>query len=91
MLMWFSPQWQNVQITQEVLNRPYSTAHFIHTWADLAGLSFTEFNPQKSLVNPAFNPLPLLVGQPQKPKELKVICQQETHESSISLASEGCN
>ncbi len=91
MLMWFSPEWQNVKITQDVLNRPYSTAHFIHTWADLAGLSFAEFDAEKSLVSSAFKPLPMLVGQPQKPKELKVICQQQTYENSISLASKGCN
>jgi len=91
MLMWFSPEWRTDRIAQEILDRPYSMAHFIHTWADLAGLSFTEFEPQKSLVNPAFEPLPLLIGQPQKPKELKVICQQKNYEGSISLASKGCN
>ena len=83
-------------MSREVLDRPYSTARFIHTWADLAGFNFTGFEPQKSLVNAAFKPLPLLIGNPQKPKLLKLVCQQKTSNGStgndnISLATEGCH
>lgn len=75
MLLWMTPEWLKVQpeITSEVLERPYSTSHFIHTWADLAGLSFDGFEPHKSLVNPAFKALPLLVGNPNNPKSLTAL------------------
>nr|MBP8238173.1 hypothetical protein [Pseudomonas sp.] len=52
------------------LSRPYSTSHFIHTWADLAGLSFDRYEAHKSLVSNEFRPLPLLIGNPEKPKSL---------------------
>jgi heptose-I-phosphate ethanolaminephosphotransferase len=48
-------------------------SHFIHTWADLAGLNFDDFEPQKSLINPEFEALPLLVGNPDYPKSLKIL------------------
>ncbi len=75
MLVWMTPEWreQHVLINQDTLERPYSISHFIHTWADLVGLSFTGFEPQKSLVNVEFKPLPLLVGDPSNIKSLKVL------------------
>lgn len=73
MLLWMTPEWreQHVLINQDTLERPYSISHFIHTWADLAGLSFTGYEPQKSLVNAEFKPLPLLVGDIKSLKVLK--------------------
>lgn len=50
---------------EKALDRPYSTAHFIHTWADLAGLNFDDFEPAKSIVNDAFLSQPLMVGDPK--------------------------
>ena len=46
------------------LQRPYSSSQLIHTWADLAGLSFDEWDRSKSLVNDSFKPRPLLIGDP---------------------------
>lgn len=40
------------------------------TWADLAGLSFDGFVPDKSVVDPKFVERPLLVGDPGNPKAL---------------------
>lgn len=71
-LLWQSPSWQAAyprELTSQ-LDRPYSTSHFIHTWADLAGLSFDGFEPGKSLVSPQFTQLPLLVGDPYAKKPL---------------------
>ncbi|WP_047553147.1 phosphoethanolamine transferase CptA [Methylotenera sp. G11] len=74
-LLWMTPDWRAKmpEISNDVLERPYSTSHFIHTWADLAGLQFTDYEPHKSLINPRFEALPLLVGNPNDPKSLKVL------------------
>jgi len=74
-LLWMTPDWKAKlpEITDDVRERPYSTSHFIHTWADLAGLTFDDFEPHKSLINPDFKALPLLVGNPDIPKSLKIL------------------
>ncbi len=67
MLMWLSPAWQ-ASIDHDfraLTQRPYSLAHFIHTWSDLVGLRHDEFVPEKSLINAAFAPHPLWVGNPK--------------------------
>ncbi len=71
-ILWNSPKWQAQQARDfsGTLSRPYSTSHFIHTWADLAGLSFDRYEAHKSLVSNEFRPLPLLIGNPEKPKSL---------------------
>ncbi|MBB3103180.1 heptose-I-phosphate ethanolaminephosphotransferase [Azomonas macrocytogenes] len=71
-IVWSSPRWQAQQAWDfsASLHRPYSSSHFIHTWADLAGLRFDEFDPSKSLVNAEFKARPLLIGNPQHPKSL---------------------
>jgi len=71
-ILWSSPQWQG-QTPRDftaALSRPYSSAHFIHTWADLAGLRFAEYEAHKSLVSHDFRPMPLLIGNPAEPKSL---------------------
>jgi len=74
-LLWMTPDWRAKmpEISNDVLERPYSMSHFIHTWADLAGLQFTDYEPHKSLINPEFEVLPLLVGNPDDPKSLRVL------------------
>jgi len=74
-LLWMTPDWRAKmpEISNDVLERPYSMSHFIHTWADLAGLQFTDYEPHKSLINPGFEALPLLVGNPDDPKSLRVL------------------
>jgi heptose-I-phosphate ethanolaminephosphotransferase len=71
-IVWNSPQWQAQQPRDftATLSRPYSSAHFIHTWADLAGLRFDEYDAHKSLVSSDFQPMPLLIGNPAQPKSL---------------------
>jgi heptose-I-phosphate ethanolaminephosphotransferase len=74
-LLWMTPDWRAKmpEINNDVLERPYSMSHFIHTWADLAGLRFDDYEPHKSLIGPEFKALPLLVGNPDDPKSLKVL------------------
>ncbi len=72
-IVWSSPSWKaahDMDFTT-MLDRPYSNAHFIHTWADLAGLRFDDFEPGYSLVNPAFKEHPLLIGDPSDPGNLR--------------------
>jgi len=72
-LVWMSDGWRSerpLNYSRETLDRHYSTSHFIHTWAELAGLTFDDFEASKSLVNKAFKERPLLVGNPYKPKSM---------------------
>lgn len=71
-MLWNSPKWQAAQSRSFTaqLARPYSSSNLIHTWADLAGLRFDEFDASKSLVSNEFKVRPLLIGNPQEPKSL---------------------
>lgn len=66
LFLWHSDQWKaaDPRRLDEHGNRPYQLSHFIHTWADLAGLRFEGFDPTKSIRNKAFKERPLLVGNP---------------------------
>lgn len=70
--IWSSDAWKsrNPANFDAFLDRPYQTSHFIHTWADLAGLSFDEQDASKSIVSKAFKERPLLVGNPAHPQTL---------------------
>lgn len=65
-MAWASPKWRQTHDWSFAsdLNRPYSSSQLIHTWADLAGLSFDEWDPSRSLVNASFKARPLLIGDP---------------------------
>ncbi|MET1081149.1 MAG: phosphoethanolamine transferase CptA [Pseudomonas sp.] len=67
-LLWTSPGWGAPP--PGVTARPYSSADLIHTWADLAGLRFKEWEPSKSLVNAEFQARPRLIGDPHQPAAL---------------------
>lgn len=72
-IIWASEQWKagHDMRFDDMLERPYSNAHFIHTWADLAGLSFDGFEPSLSLVNLQFKEHPLLIGDPYQPDTIR--------------------
>ena len=71
-MLWTSEQWraQNPTDFSVALSRPYSSSNLIHTWSDLTGLHYTEFDSSKSLVSTAFKERPLLIGNPYQPKSL---------------------
>ena len=71
-IVWNSPKWQAgaPRDVSQALKRPYSSSHFIHTWADMAGLRADEFEPSKSLISDTFKPHALLIGNPAQPKSL---------------------
>ncbi|QXI26790.1 phosphoethanolamine transferase CptA [Pseudomonas vanderleydeniana] len=65
-IAWASPKWRETHDWSFAsdLNRPYSSSNLIHTWTDLAGLSFDEQDLSKSVVNAQFKVRPLLIGDP---------------------------
>lgn len=74
-MAWASPKWRESHdwdFTGD-LARPYSSSHLIHTWADLAGLSFDELDHSKSLVHADFKERPLLIGNPYERKQRALI------------------
>ena len=87
LLLWTSEQWraEHPRNFAQAEERPYSMSHFIHTWADLAGLRFDGFDASKSLVNDAFKERPLLVGNPYAKKKL-LDMRTLMHKSQDNLA-----
>lgn len=77
-LLWQSPAWKSAHPRdwQAMLNRPYSTADFIYTWSDLAGLHYDGFDAQKSLVNDAYQAKPLVIGNPYDKKSLSTLAPE---------------
>jgi heptose-I-phosphate ethanolaminephosphotransferase len=71
-IAWASPKWRasHAWNLADALHRPYSSASLIHTWADLAGLTFDEHDVSKSLVSPHFVPRTRWIGDPYKTKGL---------------------
>lgn len=72
-ILWVSPQWrQNHQIDyQKYVNRKYCTVDLIHTWSDMAGLSYDLYDPTKSIINPLFKEKPRLIGDPLEKNQLR--------------------
>ncbi|MGA3801384.1 phosphoethanolamine transferase CptA [Pseudomonas fluorescens] len=74
-MAWASPKWRAAHDWNLAgdLSRPYSSSHLIHTWADLAGLSFDELDRSKSLVSDSFKARPLMIGNPYERKQRALI------------------
>lgn len=74
-MAWASPKWRDTHDWNFAadLSRPYSSSQLIHTWADLAGLSFDELDHSKSLVSDSFKPRPLLIGNPYERQQRPLI------------------
>ncbi|KTC43508.1 MAG: phosphoethanolamine transferase CptA [Pseudomonas sp.] len=65
-MAWASPKWRATHDWNFAsdLSRPYMSSQLVHTWADLAGLSFDQLDPSRSLVSDSFKPRPLMIGDP---------------------------
>ena len=74
-MAWASPKWRAAHDWNLAgdLSRPYSSSYLIHTWADLAGLSFDELDRSKSLVSDSFKARPLMIGNPYERKQRALI------------------
>ncbi|MFT3929605.1 MAG: phosphoethanolamine transferase CptA [Spongiibacteraceae bacterium] len=79
MIVWSSSNWQDADEQaahmRANLHRPYSNAHFIHSWADMANISFDELDRTKSFASPLLKDYPLIVGDPFEPKTLRPLPQ----------------
>lgn len=72
-IIWTSPSWQAAHprdLTQDI-NRRYSSSHLIHTWSDLAGLSYQGYDATRSITNPNFVEITRWIGNPYKKNGLK--------------------
>ncbi|MDN3224426.1 phosphoethanolamine transferase CptA [Pseudomonas nunensis] len=74
-MAWASPKWRDTHDWNFAadLSRPYSSSQLIHTWADMAGLSFDELDHSKSLVSDSFKPRPLMIGNPYERQQRPLI------------------
>ncbi|KAA8698310.1 phosphoethanolamine transferase CptA [Pseudomonas proteolytica] len=74
-MTWASPKWRATHDwnMRGDVQRPYSSSQLIHTWADLAGLSFDELDRSRSLVSDSFTPRPLLIGDPYQRSQKALI------------------
>ena len=65
-LVYASPKWQQTHNWDfsSIKSRPYTSSQLIHTWAQLAGLSFDELDPTRSLVSLDFKERPRMIGDP---------------------------
>lgn len=71
-LLWTSEKWQAAHprdFSQDV-DRKYSSSELIHTWSDLAGLTYDGYDPTRSVVNPQFKEITRWIGNPYKKKAL---------------------
>jgi heptose-I-phosphate ethanolaminephosphotransferase len=73
-VVWASPEFKqhrDLSPWAAAVDRPYSNAHFIHTFAEMVGLSFTALQPQDSLISAEFVPSARWIGDPFNPKSLQ--------------------
>jgi heptose-I-phosphate ethanolaminephosphotransferase len=92
-ILWRSPVWQEAHPADlsPMLQRKYSNAHLIHTWSDLAGLSYDTFQPELSLVNPAFVENTRWIGDPLAKNGLRdfdTLFKPEAQPSPTRLAAQ---
>lgn len=67
-ILWTSPGWQQAHprdFSSDV-DRKYSSSQLIHTWSDLSGLTFDDYDPTRSITSPKFVEVPRLIGNPYK-------------------------
>lgn len=71
-ILWESPSWLKTHPInyQAYVDRKFSSQDFIHTWSDLAGLTYNLYQPEKSLVNPNFKQSIRWIGDPYDKKGL---------------------
>ncbi|MDW4577326.1 phosphoethanolamine transferase CptA [Atlantibacter hermannii] len=72
-IVWTSPGWMasHPRDMRADADRKYSSAELIHTWSDLAGLSYDDYDPTRSIVNPAFKESTRWIGNPYQKNALR--------------------
>jgi len=71
-LLWTSPKWQaaHPRDFSADVDRKYSSSELIHTWSDLAGLSYDGYDPTRAITSPEFKPMTRWIGNPYKKNAL---------------------
>lgn len=72
-ILWTSPAWQQNHprdFTGDV-NRKYSSSELIHTWSDLAGLTYDGYEATRSITSPQFVETTRWIGNPYKKNALR--------------------
>jgi len=71
-ILWTSEKWQaeHPRDFSADVNRKYSSSELIHTWSDLAGLSYDGFDPTRSITSPEFKETTRWIGNPYKKNAL---------------------
>lgn len=73
-IVWASPVWRashQLGAWQNYLDRPFSSADFIYTLANMIGLNFDGMDRSRSLVSKYFVPHTRWIGNPQNPETLQ--------------------
>ena len=73
-MVWASPKYKIVNETDSWSNyeaRPYTSADFIYTWANIAGIEFKEMDHSRSVLSEHFTLKPRWIGNPANQKLLK--------------------
>lgn len=72
-MLWTSPKWADGHPRDftPLLNRKYSSADLIHTWSDLAGIQYKDWDPTRSLVNNQFKQRIRWIGNPAHQSKLR--------------------
>jgi heptose-I-phosphate ethanolaminephosphotransferase len=72
-ILWMSSIWKKTHSNDfnSMIDRKYSTEHFIHTWSDLAGLHYDRFQPELSIVSPDFKERIRKIGDPHTENNLR--------------------
>lgn len=71
-ILWTSEKWQaeHPRDFSGDINRKYSSSELIHTWSDLAGLTYDGFDPTRSVTSPEFKETTRWIGNPYKKNAL---------------------
>ncbi|EIG8497948.1 phosphoethanolamine transferase CptA, partial [Escherichia coli] len=71
-ILWASEKWllNRHHTFSEYINRKYSLADFIHTWSDLAGLRYDNYEPERSILNQHFKEITRWIGNSYKKNAL---------------------
>lgn len=72
-ILWTSPAWQQAHPRNFAgdVNRKYSSSELIHTWSDLAGLTYDGYEATRSITSPQFVETTRWIGNPYKKNALR--------------------
>lgn len=72
-ILWTSPAWQQAHPRSFAgdVNRKYSSSELIHTWSDLAGLTYDGYDATRSITSPQFVETTRWIGNPYKKNALR--------------------